>query len=283
MPSSTAPVALVTGTSSGTGLSTCAFLAEAGYRVVATMREPRKSDALRARVPAAEVRQLDVQDDGSVATCLKDVLEAHGRIDVVVNNAGAGYLGTCEDTPLKDAQRVLDLNFFGVWRVTQAVLPVMRRQGSGRILAISSVGGLIGQPFNDAYCAAKFAVEGFFEALAPVAKRLGIHVSIIEPGAVNTEFVASVARDVAARPQPVSPPYQHMMAAYREATTAAFARGQTPDEVARVIVEVVQADAPHFRYVTSELVRGVVALKYVDPTGDSIVALSGSRLPSAAK
>jgi NAD(P)-dependent dehydrogenase (short-subunit alcohol dehydrogenase family) len=167
--------------------------------------------------------------------------------------------------------------------VTQAVLPVMRQQGSGRILAISSVGGLIGQPFNDAYCAAKFAVEGFYEALAPVAKRFGIHVSIVEPGAVNTEFVARVARDVAARPEPVSPPYQRMMAAYREATTAAFARGQTPDDVARVIVEAAQAEAPHFRYVTSEFVRGVAALKYVDPTGDSVVALAGSRLPPAAK
>jgi NAD(P)-dependent dehydrogenase (short-subunit alcohol dehydrogenase family) len=283
MPNSPAPVALVTGTSSGIGLSTCAFLAE-GYRVVATMRDPRKSDALRARVPAAEVRQLDVQDDGSVAACLKDVLEAHGRIDVLVNNAGAGYLGTCEDTPLEDAQRVLDLNFFGVWRVTQAVLPVMRQQGRGRILAISSVGGLIGQPFNDAYCAAKFAVEGFFEALAPVARRFGIYVSLIEPGAVRTEFVASVTRGVAARSEPVSAPYQPMMATYREATTAAFAKvGQTPDEVARVIVEAVQAEAPHFRYVTSELVRGVAALKYVDPTGDSVVALAGSRLPPAAK
>ena len=278
--SATLPVALVTGSSSGIGLSACALLAEAGFRVVATMRDPKRSDALLARVPGVEIRQLDVQDDASVEVCLADVAEAHGRLDVVLCNAGAGYLGACEDTPIEDAQRVLDLNFFGVWRVTQAALPVLRRQGHGRLIAVSSVGGLIGQPFNDAYCAAKFAVEGFYESLAPVARRLGVHVSIVEPGPVNTEFVASVSRDVAGRHEPVSEPYRAMMAAYREATTAAFARaGQSPDEVARVIVEVARAETPHFRYVTSELVRSVVATKYVDPTGDAVVKLSGSRLP----
>jgi len=279
-PSPALPVALVTGTSSGIGLSTCALLAQAGFRVVATMRDPKRSDALRARLPEVEIRQLDVQDDASVAVCIEDVVETHGRLDVVVSNAGAGYLGTCEDTPIEDAQRVLDLNFFGVWRVTQAALPVLRQQGHGRLIAVSSVGGLIGQPFNDAYCAAKFALEGFYESLAPVARRLGVHVSIVEPGPVNTEFVASVSREVAGREQPVSEPYRAMMAAYREATTAAFAQvGQTPDEVARVIVEAARAEPPHFRYLTSELVRNVVATKYVDPSGDAVVKLSGSRLP----
>ncbi len=278
-----APIALVTGTSTGIGLSTCALLAEAGCTVVATMRNPRKAEALRDRVPGIELRQLDVLDEGSVNVCIDDVLEQHGRIDVVVNNAGAGYLGACEDTPLEDVQRVLDLNFLGVWRVTQAVLPTMRAQGAGRIITISSVGGLIGQPFNDAYCAAKFAVEGFMESLAPVVLRLGVHVSLVEPGPVNTEFVQAVTADLGARAEPVSPPYQAMMAAYREATEKAFAtRGQTADEVARVVVEAATAATPHFRYLTSDAIRSVVATKYVDPSGDAVVALSGSRLPAPA-
>jgi NAD(P)-dependent dehydrogenase (short-subunit alcohol dehydrogenase family) len=282
MPTSARPVALVTGCSSGIGLASCVRLGEAGFHVVATMRDTRRADALRAAAPAAEVRTLDVQDDGSVAVCIQDVVDTHGRLDVVVSNAGAGYLGTCEDTPLEDVQRVMDLNFFGVWRVTQAALPFLRQAQRGRLIAVSSVGGLIGQPFNDAYCAAKFAVEGFYESLAPVVQRLGLHVSIIEPGPVNTEFVASVRKEVAAREggQPASPPYAAMLGAYLEGTTAAFARaGQTPDEVARVIVEAATAPDPHLRYVTSELVRGIVATKYVDPTGDAVVKLSGARLP----
>jgi NAD(P)-dependent dehydrogenase (short-subunit alcohol dehydrogenase family) len=201
---------------------------------------------------------------------------------VVVSNAGAGYLGTCEDTPLEDAQRVMDLNFFGVWRVTQAALPFLRQAQRGRLIAVSSIGGLIGQPFNDAYCAAKFAVEGFYESLAPVARRLGIHVSIVEPGPVNTEFVASVRKDVATRDggQAASAPYAAMLGAYLDGTTAAFAKaGQTPDEVARVIARAATEEAPHLRYVTSELVRGIVSTKYVDPTGDAVVKLSGARLP----
>jgi len=269
-------VALVTGASSGIGQATAELLAAHGFTVFGTSRTPIGDTRSYTWLP------LDVRSDDSVQAAVQSLLAQAGRIDLLVNNAGYVQFGAIEESSIADAQAQFDTNLFGVIRMVKAVLPVMRQQGSGRILAISSVGGLIGQPFNDAYCAAKFAVEGFYEALAPVAKRFGIHVSIVEPGAVNTEFVATVARDVAARPEPVSPPYQRMMAAYREATTAAFARGQTPDDVARVIVEAAQAEAPHFRYVTSEFVRGVAALKYVDPTGDSVVALAGSRLPPAA-
>jgi len=277
-------VALVTGTSSGIGLSAAVLLARAGFTVVATMRDPARAAALNARAETSgitlDVRRLDVQDEASVAGCTRDVLAAHGRIDVLVNNAGAGYLGSLEQTPIDALHRALDVNFLGVWRVTQAVFPAMRAARSGRIITVSSVGGLIGQPFNDAYCAAKFAVEGFMESLAPVAQRLGVAVCLVEPGAVNTEFVASVRES---QPDPAlidREVYGPMLDAYLAATGQAFAAvGQTPDEVGAVIVEAATAQRPHFRYPTSELVRGIAARKYVDPTGDAVVALSGARLP----
>src|SRR2546427_2395740 len=279
-----ARIALVTGTSSGIGLSTAIALARAGFTVVATMRNLGKAAALQARAKSEgvtlDVRQLDVQDEHSVEACVRDVLGEHGRIDVLVNNAGAGFLGTLEQTPFEDLRRTMDVNFFGVWRVTRAVLPSMRAARSGRIVSVTSVGGLIGQPFNDAYCAAKFAVEGWMESLAPVVKRLGIHVALVEPGPVNTEFVPTLRQSIAGRAELESEPYRPLLAAYVAGTQEAFGTvGQTGDDVARVIVEAATAESPHLRYVTSEVVRGLVARKYVDPTGDSVLALSGAPLP----
>lgn len=277
-------VALVTGTSSGIGLFTAVQLAQAGFSVVATMRNPAKADALKAEAAAAgvtlEVRALDVQDDASVESCVRGIVADHGRIDLLVNNAGSGFLGAFEETSLAELQQVMDVNFYGVWRVTQAVFPYMRKAGSGRIITNTSVGGLIGQPFNDAYCAAKFAVEGFMESLAPVASRLGIAVSIIEPGPVNTEFVATVRAKLGdSAPRDTGGAYEAMRAAYLGATSQVFATmGQVGADVARVIVDAATADVPHLRYVTSDMVRAIVSRKYVDPTGDSIIAMTGSRL-----
>ncbi|MFN7983952.1 MAG: SDR family oxidoreductase [Vicinamibacterales bacterium] len=275
-------VALVTGTSSGIGLQAAVHLAQAGFTVVATMRNTSKSGALleearRAGV-AIDVRALDVQDPSSIAACVNEVLAAHGHIDVLVNNAGSGFLGTLEDTSVAQLTDVMDVNFFGVWRVTAAVFPHMREARRGRIIAVSSVGGLIGQPFNDAYCAAKFAVEGMMESLAPVASRLGVHVSLIEPGPVNTEFVTTVLGKSAVSAA-AADPYAAMRESYLRGTEQAFAAvGQSGADVACVIVEAATAEQPHLRYATSDLARSIVARKYVDPTGDSVLALNGARL-----
>lgn len=119
----------------------------------------------------------------------------------------------------------MDVNFYGVCRVTQAVIPQMRAARAGRIISVTSIGGLIGQPFNDAYCAAKFAVEGLMESLAPVLRRFGIHVSLIEPGPIHTEFVANVDPSVQALNQRVGPDdeYRPLIDAYRRATQEVFA------------------------------------------------------------
>ena len=191
-----------------------------------------------------------------------------------MNNAGAGFVGTTEQMALDDVRRVMEVNFFGTWQVTQAVLPHMRGAGSGRIITITSIGGLIGQPFNDAYCAAKFAVEGMMESLAPVMRPYGVHVSLIEPGAVRTEFVANVGR-----PQEASQgPYHTMLSAYLDSVEGAYAAGQTGEEVAEVIVQVAGEAQPKLRYQTSDMIRGLTARKYVDPTGESVLAITGSRL-----
>lgn len=281
--SSTAKIALVTGTSSGIGLSTAVLLAQHGFTVIATMRDTTKATSLETQAREAsvtiEVRQLDVQDDASVTKCVQEVLQTYGRIDLLVNNAGAGYLGTMEQTSMQDLQRTMEVNFFGVWRVTQAVFPSMRVAGSGRILTISSVGGLIGQPFNDAYCAAKFAVEGFMESLAPVAKRVGIDVCLIEPGPVNTNFVASVVAGLPEPEQELQATYGPMLQSYMGESQTRFATmGQTPEQVGQVIITAATAEKPHLRYTTSEMIQGLVAQKYVDPSGDALVAFFGARL-----
>jgi NAD(P)-dependent dehydrogenase (short-subunit alcohol dehydrogenase family) len=279
----TQPVALVTGTSSGIGLSTAIVLARGGFQVIATMRDLAKAEALKQRAANEEVaiaiRRLDVQDDKSVHKCVDEVMSEFGRIDVLVNNAGAGLLGSTEQTSMAALQRTMDVNFFGVWRCTQAVLPIMRAARSGRIISVSSIGGLIGQPFNDAYCAAKFALEGMMESLAPVAKRFDVHVSLIEPGPVNTEFVATVTKQSETRADVEIADYAPLLAAYLSGSRQTFATlGQTGDEVATVILEAATAEWPQLRYVTSDMMRGVAARKYVDTTGDSIVSKTGARL-----
>jgi NAD(P)-dependent dehydrogenase (short-subunit alcohol dehydrogenase family) len=280
---STQRVALVTGTSTGIGLSAAIGLARGGFRVVATMRDLAKADALQKQAAAAGVavslQRLDVQDESSIRACVDSIVKEFGRIDLLVNNAGAGLLGSTEQTSMASLQRTMDINFFGVWRCTQAVLPHMRKARSGRIISVSSIGGLVGQPFNDAYCAAKFAVEGMMESLAPLAKRFGVHISLVEPGPVNTEFVASAVKQNEARADAEIADYEPILKAYLAGSRQAFATaGQTGDDIAAVILEAAIAESPHLRYLTSDMIRGVAARKYVDTTGDTIVAMTGARL-----
>ena len=229
--------ALVTGTSTGIGMETAVSLARAGFHVVATMRDLTRRDRLDARAleegVVLDVRELDVQGDASVCQCVREVLAQYGQVDLLVNNAGAGYLGALEQTSDDTIRRMMDVNFFGVWRVTRALLPAMRRAGHGHIITVTSIGGLVGQPFNDAYCASKFAVEGFMESLAPVAQRIGIHVSLIEPGAVHSEFVASVMDTREHLTPELHGAYGDMLNAYTRAAEEAYqVGGQTSAEVA---------------------------------------------------
>src|SRR5579885_1691531 len=161
---------LITGTSSGLGLETAILFARNGDKVFATMRDLSKKSQLLTRIENEkldiDLLQLDVTDEASVMTCIEKIIASAGHIDILINNAGGGFAKTTEQATEEEIKWVTDLNFFSVVRCTKAVLPTMRKFKKGRIINISSIGGLVGQPFNEFYCASKFAVEGYTEALA---------------------------------------------------------------------------------------------------------------------
>jgi NAD(P)-dependent dehydrogenase (short-subunit alcohol dehydrogenase family) len=273
-------IAVVTGASSGIGLASAVALAHAGFTVVAAARDPGRISAALAALPTPRpvlhLQRLDVTQDDSVSACVAAVLQAHGRLDLLLNNAGCGFVGTLESTPHREALRVMDVNFHGVWRMTQAVLPSMRQAGAGRVLTLSSIGGVLGQPFNDAYCAAKFAVEGLMESLAPVTRRFGVHMSLIEPGAVATEFVNNADTQTGTRDLPEV--YATQLKSYLQASQKVFAQAQSAQDVAKVIVEAATAVQPLFRYQTSAAMRQMAGVKLADVSGEAGIALTMSRL-----
>lgn len=272
-------IVLITGTSSGIGLAAAVAAARAGFRVVATMRDTgRAGQLLRAAETAGvaeriEIERLDVTDPASVADCLDVVLDRHGRLDAVVNNAGAGFVGTIEQDGMAPVRAAMEVNYFGVVEVTRAALPHLRAAG-GRVVTVTSVGGVVGQPFNEAYCAAKFAVEGFMESLAPVAAAVGVAVTVVEPGAVASEFIGNQGIDVPALVAAAGP-YGDALQAYVDRTLKAFGSAQTPEEAAAPIVEVLTAERPPLRVQTSEAARAFAGVKLADLDGSAVRTMTG--------
>ncbi|WP_328923963.1 SDR family NAD(P)-dependent oxidoreductase [Streptomyces sp. NBC_00190] len=277
--STTPKTVLITGTSSGIGLAAAVAAAEAGWQVIATMRDTGKADPLRRAAAEAgvadrvAVKRLDVVDAGSVTGCLEEVLSEYGRLDAVVNNAGAGRVGTIEQGTMDDVRATMEVNFFGVVEVTRAAMPHLRAS-KGRVITVTSVGGVIGQPFNEAYCAAKFAVEGFMESLAPVAATVGVDITVIEPGAVASEFVASVGVDVPAM-LAAAGPYAPALGSYIDRTMKTFTQAQTSAEAAAPIVEALTAEKPAFRVQTSDWAREFVSAKLGDLDGSAVQTQTG--------
>lgn len=266
-------VTLITGTSSGIGLEAAVQAAVAGHTVIATMRDLGKADALRAAASSAgvslDIRRLDVTDADSIASCVAEVVAHHGSIDALVNNAGAGHVGTIELESIDEVRSTMEVNFFGVVAMTKAAMPHLRAT-AGRIVTVTSVGGVVGQPFNEAYCAAKFAVEGFMEALAPVAGAVGVRVTVIEPGAVGSEFVSNVGIDVPALVEAAGP-YGTALGNYLERTAGAFSTAQSSADAAAAIVATLVAESPAFRVQTSETARSFIAPKLADLDGSAII------------
>ncbi|MDB5977973.1 MAG: family NAD(P)-dependent oxidoreductase [Nevskia sp.] len=186
MEATSKPVVLITGASSGIGKICAEHLHAQGYRVYGTSRRAAvapSSDGFR-------LIAMDVTSEDSVAQAIELILSREGRLDVVFNNAGDGIAGAVEDTSIEEARQQLDTNFFGVLRVCRAALPVMRKQGAGLILNVSSLGGLVGLPFQGLYSASKFAVEGMTEVLRMEVRPFGVRVALIEPGDFRTGFTA---------------------------------------------------------------------------------------------
>jgi len=238
-------IVLITGASSGIGRATADLLANSGFVVYGTSRTPEAIDG--AAITWTPVR-MDVTQQGSVDDAVTHVLDAEGRIDALINNAGVGLAGAIEETTIEEAELVLKTDLLGVLRLCRAVLPTMRSQGSGRILNVSSLAGRIGLPFQALYSAAKFAVEGATEALRLEVRPFGILVVLVEPGDIHTPFTD---HRLFARSSDDSPYAARMRRAIRRAEADERA-GPAPVVVARRIRKILETSSPRVRYTVGQ-------------------------------
>jgi len=244
-------VALITGSSSGIGLLTAIELAGSGHRVVATMRDLARRTRLdeaskRAGIAGQiDIRRLDVTETDAIAGLVEAVVRDHGRIDVLVNNAGFAVAGFVEDLRLAEIRQQFETNFFGQVAMTKAVLPVMRRQRSGHIIMVSSISGRVGQPVLSSYSSSKFALEGWSEALRIETFSLGIRVVLVEPGSFDTDIWernAKIGEDVFSADSP------NRERGERFAAMAKKLHKADAIVVARLIARIVADPNPSLRY-----------------------------------
>lgn len=238
--------AFITGTSSGIGEATALALARAGYRVIGTSRRA-SPDEVRNGI---RMIACDVTDDTSATEAVAQAHAELGRIDLLVNNAGYAVSGAAEESSVEQVRALLDTNFLGVVRVTNAVLPIMRAQGNGQILNIGSVLGLIPGPFGAYYAASKHAIEGYSESLDHEVRAFGIRVAVIEPWATKT----SIETNSPQGDRPVAA-YAQALARYRAAFDAAMEAGDTAEDVAATVLAAAQDRRPRLRYPSGKAAR----------------------------
>ena len=241
-------VALVTGSSSGIGYETSLALAREGYFTYATMRDLKK-EAVIKKIAEEEnlplkVIELDVDNDDSVQNAVETIIEEKQRIDVLVNNAGWGIWGTAEDVSIEEFRAQFETNFFSVVRMIQKVAPIMRKQGTGDIVNISSIAGRIGFPVSTAYISSKFAIEGLSESLRYELGPFGIDVIIIEPGVIKTNFFDSMKTAKKA-----DDTYKEITEKVISGVKMMAEMGTPPKEVANVIIKSLKDEKPLPRYV----------------------------------
>jgi NAD(P)-dependent dehydrogenase (short-subunit alcohol dehydrogenase family) len=250
-------VVLITGASSGIGRACATRLAACGFRVYGTSRSSAPADP-----PPVTMLQMDVTGDASVQRGIDTIIQREGRLDVVVNNAGMAVAGPLELTSIEEAKHQLDVNLFGVFRVCRHVLPLMRSQGSGYIVNVGSIGGLIAIPYQPLYSASKFGLEGITESLRLEVRPFGVRVVIIEPGDTNTGITRNRRLAAAASNQEV----------YRSFDTALKRmagderNGPLPDGVARLLLRIVNTPNPRLRYTVGPAAqRAAVWMKRLMP------------------
>ena len=251
-------VVLVTGASSGIGAATARRLAEAGYRVFGTSRR-----AASTGQRGFEMLPLDVTSDQSVEAAVREVVRRAGRIDVLVNNAGFGVAPAgAEESSIEQARSIFDTNFFGIVRMTRAVVPQMRRQGAGRIINIGSALGFLPMPYGALYAATKHAVEGYSESLDHELRTRGIRVSVIEPAYTKTPFDANFLE-----PDATLDEYREVRAAVNKRVKEVMATADEPHVVAEVVLKAASAAHPKLRYTAGGLASRLRFLRTFLPAG----------------
>lgn len=269
-------VALITGASTGLGFEISLQLAARGYKVYATMRNLEKQEALvrtaDERNVKLTVKQLDVTDPATIKQCIEDIMQQEETIDLLVNNAGAGFVRTTEQATEEEMMWQINLNLLGVMRMTKAVLPIMRAHQKGHIINIFSVGGLVGQPFNEIYCAAKFGVEGYTESLASyVQPAFNIKFTAIEPGGIKSEFTNNVMAQLQESGGVADDDYKPLLESYLGGIRENYGptASQTVEETAAIVVNCAEMSKPPIRMRTSEWSEQFTRLKtQADPTGE---------------
>jgi len=280
--------AFITGTSSGVGFSTSLLLAKNNFKVFASVRSIGKGEGLLNAAKNLGVHnnihlvELDVSKEKDVSTVVKDVISKAGKLDVLINNAGYTIVKPTELTSMSEFREIFDTNFFGTVAVAKEVIPHMRSNKSGHIINISSYGGLVGQPFNDAYCAAKFAVTGWNESLHSTLHPFGVNVSLVCPGAITTPFAGKATGTVNVDPtNPYIPLQQLYMDNLKKIFSSNASSGvkssQTAEELAEFLLNVINSKEPKPLYVTSEYIGNVASKKYVDITGETMAKTTITR------
>jgi NAD(P)-dependent dehydrogenase (short-subunit alcohol dehydrogenase family) len=255
-----AKIALVTGASSGIGEATAERLAKAGYKVYGTSRRGAQVGK-QAGKRSFEMLRLDVTSDESVEAAVSEVMRRHGRIDLLVNNAGFGVAPAgAEESSLDQARSIFETNFFGLVRMTRAVVPHMRRQGSGRIINIGSVLGFLPMPYGALYAATKHAVEGYSESLDHELRTRGIRVSVIEPAYTKTQFDANFLE-----PDAKLDEYREIRTSLGKVLTKVMATADEPSVVADVVLKAATAARPKLRYTAGVLAGRLRLLRRFAP------------------
>ncbi|WP_202921502.1 SDR family NAD(P)-dependent oxidoreductase [Anatilimnocola aggregata] len=248
-------VVLITGASSGIGRATAIHLATAGYRVFGTSRHPADAP------PGIEMIQLEVTCNDSVAACLAEVYsQTAGRLDVLVNNVGTGILAATEECSIEQVQKLFDINLFGAIRMTNAVLPSMRDQHGGRVLFLSSAGGVVSVPYAGYYCATKHALEAYVESLRLEVEEFGIQAALIAPGTVSTD-----AGDKAIKPDRPLDAYSSKRASSAEQFVQAIRDGMPPEHVADAILHAIRDERIMPRYPVGMQSWGISLMKALLP------------------
>jgi len=252
------PIALVTGASSGIGKATAERLAAAGYKVYGTSRRGAQTSQR-----SFEMLSLDVTSDESVAAAVAEVIRLDGRIDLLVNNAGFGVAPAgAEESSIEQAKSIFETNFFGVVRMTRAVVPYMRQQGGGRIINIGSVLGFLPMPYGALYAATKHAIEGYSESLDHELRTRGIRVSIVEPAYTKTPFDANFLE-----PDATLDAYREIRAAVSRRVKEVMTTADEPGVVANTVLKAATAPHPKLRYPSGGLASRLRLLRRFAPSG----------------